>query len=115
MYEDRPALGREDLARYPGFGTLRTMMEARYPLGILRRVGCIIFDEQWIRTGVERRWVLENTTPEELERVEVLEFALAGARAMMLRVYTREFFQQLVATNTPLRRPFWHEYTEVCG
>ena len=66
-------------------------------------------------TPEDRRWVLENTVPEELERVELLEFTLSGARAMMLRVYTRDFIQRQIATSTPLRSPFWHEYTGVCG
>ena len=114
LYQFRPALGRDDLSRYTGFGTLRTVLEAKYPAHILRMVACVIFDEQQIRTPEERRFVLETAIPEELERIEFLEFP-GPERALMLRVYTRAFFQEMIATNRQLRTPIMHTHTRVCS
>jgi hypothetical protein len=113
LYENRPPLNRDDMARYSGFGTLAIMMEAKYTRPILRGIVCILFDERFITSGVEWRWLLENTIPEELERVELLEFPGPG-RLFMLRVYTRAFFEELVVTNQPLKQPLLIEFTGFC-
>ncbi len=114
LYENRPPLMRDDMARYTGSGTLRTMLEMKYP-SILRRVGvgCFIFDEQPIRTRDERIWALEHTLPEELERVEILEFP-GPARRFMLRVYSRAFFQELITRSPSLRNPIMQPFTGSC-
>ena len=113
LYESRPPLNRDDMARYTGFGTLSLMIEARYPRLVLEGLVCLIFDEQEIE-GWDRGWLLNNTIPEELERVEVLEFP-GPARLFMLRVYSRVFFQHLVNSNQSLRTPVLHEFTGSCN
>ena len=102
LYQFRPALNRAELTRYAGFGTVQSIMEARYPMAILTNVECIVLDEEWIRTAWQRRLVLQNTIPEELERIELLEFPGPG-RTFQLRIYTRAFFQELVAGTQPVR------------
>jgi hypothetical protein len=101
LYQNRPALNRAELTPYAGFGTLQSIMELKYPTPILRGVTCVVLDEQWIRTNWRRREVLQNTVPEELERIELLEFP-GPRRSFQLRIYTRVFFEELVARNQPL-------------
>jgi hypothetical protein len=115
LYEYREAFDRDALARYPPSRTVASIMEARYSLGILRRVFCIVLDEEQVRTASQRRSVLLNMFPHEIERLELLEFRIeGGSRAFMLRVYTRAFFQRLIAENRPLRPASIHAFTEVC-
>jgi hypothetical protein len=52
--------------------------------------------------------------PQEIERVELLEFHVGPGRTFMLRVYTRLFFQELIARNQPLQRATVDPYTGVC-
>jgi len=103
LYQYRPALNRAELSRYAGFGTIQSIMELKYPMRILRSVSCMILDEQEVIRSWRRRWVLENMIPEELERIELLEFP-GPARSFQLRIYTRGFFQELVSRNPPLRK-----------
>lgn len=105
LYEYRPPMNRDVMARYMGTGTLQTMMEAKYPLNVLEKVVCLVVDERQVRAGAESAFVLRHTIPEELERVEVLEFHLGGDRQLMVRAYTRSFFQELIARNQRLRPP----------
>ena len=60
--------------------------------------------EQVIRP-TDWRWgtVIRNTIPEELERIELLEFPAPG-RTFQLRIYTRAYFQELVTRNQPLQK-----------
>ena len=103
LYQYRPALNRAELSRYAGFGTIQSIMELKYPRRILRSVSCLILDEQEVIRSWRRRWVLQNMIPEELERIELLEFP-GPARSFQLRIYTRGFFQELVSRNPPLRK-----------
>ncbi len=114
MYEYRPAFDRDALARYSSSSNVSSIMESKYPLNILRRVFCIVLDERHVQTDQERRAVLLNMFPHEIERMELLEFTIGGARTFMLRIYTRAFFQELIARNRPLRRAEIHEATETC-
>ena len=101
LYQYRPALNRAELSRYAGFGTIQSIMELKYPRRILRSVSCVILDEQEVIQAWRRRWLLQNMIPEELERIELLEFP-GPARSFQLRTYTRGFFQELVSRNPPL-------------
>jgi hypothetical protein len=102
-YEYRPALNRADLAKFAGNASLRVVMEGRYPLHILRRIGCFILDEREYRfqSYEERLSVLEGTFANDLERIELLEFP-GEARLFMVRVYTRRFFRSQVGTRSEL-------------
>ena len=102
LYAYRAPMTRDDLVRFSGTGTLQTMMEAKYPLNVLRRVVCIVIDERQVPTR-QRVFVLRNTLPENLERAELLEFFVEGARRLMLRAYTKTYFQGLIARNQPLQ------------
>ena len=104
MYEHQPALNRLDLARFSENTSLRSALEAHYPLHVLRRIGCFMVDEREYRFGslAERTNVLEGTFVNELERVEVLEFPGFG-RMFMLRINTRRFFQQNVGSEKELK------------
>jgi hypothetical protein len=82
-----------------GTGTLETIVEARYPPGVYRSIGCILVDDEPIRQRWEREWVIRNTIPEDLERIEILEVPGPG-RSFALRVYTRRYFQVLIAETT---------------
>ena len=101
LYQFRPALNRAELSRYAGFGTIQSILELKYPMRILRSVSCMILDEQEVIQAWRRQWVLQNMIPEELERIELLEFP-GPARSFQLRIYTRGFFQELVTRNPPL-------------
>ena len=100
LYEFRPALTRDLLSRYMGTGTLETIVEARYPPAVYRSIGCILVDDRPIRQRWEREWVIRNTIPEDLERIELLDIPGPG-RSFALRVYTRRYFQVLIAETTP--------------
>jgi hypothetical protein len=114
MYEYRRPFDRDALARYSSSSNVASIMESRYPMHILRRVFCVLVDERHIQTEHERRAVLLNMFPQEIERMELLEFDLGAGRTYMLRIYTRAFFQELVARNLPLRTASIHEFTNTC-
>jgi hypothetical protein len=92
-------LNRERLIRYAGSATLWDVLLFEYGERRLERVGCILIDEVMYPAGPEARSILLHTLPEQLERIE---FMFRGA---MLRIYTREFMQEMIARNMPLRRP----------
>jgi hypothetical protein len=115
MYQYRPPFDRDALARYSSSSNVASIMESKYPLNILRRVVCVLVDERHIQTDDERRAVLLNMFAQEIERMELLEFAVEGGRrAFMLRIYTRSFYQQLIALDLPLRRAAIYDYTKIC-
>jgi hypothetical protein len=114
LYEYREAFDRDALATYSSSSSVASIMEHRYPLHILRRVFCVLVDERHIQTEHERRAVLLNMFPHEIERMELLEFYVGGTRTFMLRIYTRAFFQELIARNQPLRTAAIHEATNIC-
>jgi hypothetical protein len=99
LYEFRPALTRDLLSRHMGTGTLETIVESRYPPTVYRSIGCILVDDEPVRQRWDREWVIRNTIPEDLERIELLEVPGPG-RSFALRVYTRRYFQILIAGTT---------------
>lgn len=103
IYEHQPALDLKDLAHFAPNTSLRRLMEAKYPLHVLRRIGCFIIDEREYRFGSleERINVLEGTFANDLARLELLEFP-GEARMFMVRVYTRRYFQRQVGTGKQL-------------
>ena len=112
-YRYGASMNRQDMARFMSQGSLQTMLEATYPRHVLRRVTCFLLDEQATYSRAERTHVLETTLPQELERLEFLEFP--GQRgALMLRVYTRRFIQRLMATGQDLRRPVMITAARTC-
>ena len=106
IYEYRPALNREDLARFPVNLSLRAALERRCFPHIVRRIGCLILDEReyTFHSEAERVSVLKGAFANELERIELLEFPGEG-RLFMARVYTRRFFQREVGTSGELDTP----------
>jgi hypothetical protein len=100
LYEYRPALTRDVLSQHMGTGTLETIVESRYPPAVYRSIGCVLVDDEPIRHRWDRDWVIRNTIPEDLERIELLEVPGPG-RSFALRVYTRQYFQVLIAGTTP--------------
>lgn len=99
LYEFRPALTRDLLSQHMGTGTLETIVESRYPPTVYRSIGCILVDDEPVRHRWDREWVIRNTIPEDLERIELLEVPGPG-RSFALRVYTRRYFQILIAGTT---------------
>jgi hypothetical protein len=117
LYEHREALDRDDLLRYPPSVTLSSIIDAKYPNVVTRNVFCVVIDEQQVRD--DHRWhVMQNLFPQEIERMELLEFAMlsrdASGRVFMLRIYTRIFFQELIAENRPLRPAMILAFTDTC-
>ncbi len=105
FYEYGPSISREEMSRRPKNATLQTVMEAKYPRHILRRIGCFVYDEREVTDREERVFLLQNTLVNELERVELLEFPSGPGRLLMARVYTRLYFQRKMGSSTPLRTP----------
>jgi hypothetical protein len=94
-------LNRDRLLRYAGSATLWDVLLFEYGEQRLDRVRCVVIDEESFLAGPEPRAMLLHLLPEELERIE---FMFGGA---MLRVYTREFMQSMIARNVELIRPFY--------
>jgi hypothetical protein len=97
-------LNRDRLLRYAGSATVWDVLLFEYGERKLGRLGsrnaCILIDEVQHEVGPGTRALLMHMLPEELERIE---FMFSGT---MLRVYTREFMQQMISRDMPLRRPF---------
>ncbi len=92
-------MNRQRLLRFAGTHTLRAVLEGEYRF-YLERVRCVIIDEQQ-QIGVWEPSTLFYLLPEEIERIEFL------FRGAMLRIYTREFMQEMIARNTELREPIF--------
>ncbi len=103
-YRHGAVVERDDLARVTDNWSLQLILERNYPAHLLRRVGCFFIDERLIRARQERTMVLQGTMANELQRIEVLEFP-GPSRRIMVRVYTRGFFQRLVGSHRPLATP----------
>jgi hypothetical protein len=92
-------MDRESIVRYTGSHTASTMLQFELPQRILRRVVCTYIDERLIditpgAMGREiRDVVLTHTLPEEIERVEFLQF------------YTRSFIMAMATQDVRLRTP----------
>jgi hypothetical protein len=106
-----PPMNRDRLERYLNTFTMLDMLEGIYPQRILRRVACVVIDERHIdeapgdMRGPLRRSYLSTIFPDEVERVEFLEFSSGSGRPLMLRIYTRQFMAELLTRERPLPAP----------
>lgn len=112
-FRTRPTLDRDDMARYSSWGSLQAMLESIYTIRTLRRVGCFVLDESPVLNRAARTLVLQTMLPQEIERVEVIEFPDQQG-VLMMRVYTRRFFQRVVATDREWRTPSFVGSTRTC-
>jgi hypothetical protein len=108
IYEYQAALNRADLAEYASNVTLRDVIERAYSPHVMRGILCFFIDEQEYRFGAAdddyRISVLEGTFTNDLERIEILELPGEG-RLLMVRAYTRQFFQRRVGVPHELATP----------
>jgi hypothetical protein len=104
LYGGRSSVNRDDIVDQVGHGSLMTLMESKYPMSVLSRIVCVVFDDRQVESAARVRFVLENTLPENMERLELLQFQIERRQLLMLRVYTRRFFVDMMARNQPLRR-----------
>lgn len=106
LYKFRPALNREDLAQLRANTSLQRILESKYPLHLIRRIGCFFLDEREYRftSDEERVSVLEGTFANDIERVELFDFPGEG-RLVMARIYTRRYFMLHVGSPGELSRP----------
>ena len=91
-------MNRERLIFYAGTHTLGDAIDFEYRLGGTERITCVFIDEKEISVILPIDHFLQTTLPEELERVELLGFS-------MLRIYTREFIQEMFELELELRKP----------
>jgi hypothetical protein len=121
MYEFRPAFDRDALARFSPALNLAQILETRYTPSVLRNVYCVVLDERHLLDETAETHVLQNLFAQEIERMEILEFGTeslfppVSGRLFMLRIYTRSFFQELIAENRPLRPAAIHTFTDICS
>ena len=105
------SMNRDRLARYLNNFTVLDMLEREYPLRMLRRVACVLIDDRQIDDGFGairgelRRSYLLTTYPDEVERLEFLEFETPGGRALQLRVYTKDYMARLIGSDRRLPPP----------
>ena len=105
-------MDRQRLARYLNNFTLLDMLEREVPARVLGRVACVLIDDQQIdgttgfmRAALRRSYLL-GTYPDEVERLEFLEFTTpGGGRVLQLRVYTKDYMARLVGSDRPLPPP----------
>jgi hypothetical protein len=78
----------------------------RFALDVLRdrlrsrfsRISCVIIDEKLAPLGLNQ---LETFLPDRIEHVEILDHGMTR-KGLMVRVYTRDFFADLIAGNAEL-------------
>ena len=97
-----PPTNRERLLRYAGTHTLGDAIHFEYWGRGIDGIGCVLIDEKQTSQIVPIDHFLHTTLPEELERIEFLDF---GPQGLMLRIYTREFMQEMFDLNLELRTP----------
>ena len=95
----RRPMDRESLLRYAGTHTLGDAIEFEYFRGV-QGIACVFVDEE-LRDFLPLEVLLQGILPERLERIELL---FEGA---MLRIYTREFMQDLFDLVVELRTPIF--------
>jgi len=104
-------LDRERIVRYTGSHTAGTMIEFEYPARIQARIACVFIDERQagMSSGAIGREVrdvsLTHTLPEEIERVELLQFDDYEGRPLMLQIFTRSFIMAMATEGVTLRTP----------
>jgi hypothetical protein len=107
-----PSMNREEIVRYAGGPTLYSALLMKYGYR-LDDVRCLFVDERRVFYRHEWRAALDGLLPEEVERVDfwAYGFRLDG---YLLRVYTAEFMQSLIAGQTELRQPYAISGTGFC-
>ena len=76
------------------------MLHFEYRDHVRGRIGYMLIDEKELSGGiVPRKFALQNVLPEELE---LIEFLFGGS---MVRMYTREFMQDMFDGVIELRTP----------
>lgn len=89
-YEPLPVLDRDDLMRRHS-GLILDVLKLRLGTYMYRRIACIVLDENLVF-----RWRLATLHVDRIQRVEVTDFLTLGARALMVRIYTRDFVRKMV-------------------
>ena len=97
-----PSMNREDVLRYASAGTftLHDLLDTEYRY-YMPRVVCTLIDEEQILDSAQLGHILDTTLPQE---VELIEFLFLD-RLLMLRIYTREFMQEMFDRSIELRAP----------
>jgi len=104
-------MDRESVLRYTGSHTAATMLQFEFPPRTVGRIMCTFIDERQIdlsRGAIGREIrdaVLSHTLPEEIERVELLQFDNLEGRPLMLQIYTRSFVMAMATRGLSLRTP----------
>jgi len=111
----RGVMDREEVLRYTGSHTASTMLDFELPAQTRERIHCVFLDERRIDgsfpPGVGDEiadFILGHTLPEEIERVELLQFdqpKVDGRRPLMLQIYTRSFIMEMATQGLRLRHP----------
>lgn len=105
-------LDRAEVLRYAtGAHTAGTMLAFEYPERTLRRIVCTFLDERQIDVvpgmGSEiAEAILGHTLPEEIERVELLQFdtpRTPDGKPLILQAYTRSFIMAMSTQELALR------------
>jgi hypothetical protein len=109
IYKYQPPLNRADLAEFAPNITLRDVIERKYTRYTFNKIICYFIDEQEYRFGADdgdyRTSVFEGTFTNDLERIEVLELPGGPGLFLMVRVYTRQFFQRHAGVPHELATP----------
>jgi hypothetical protein len=82
-------IDREELLRSRN-GSVKDALERILGKARMARVACVVINER-----MSRDFLLETMSPDRLEYIDVLWFG-PTRRLLMVRVYTREFFAQLI-------------------
>lgn len=93
-YSPLPVLERDDLLAYRNW-LVPEIIDWELGPGMSRRVACVVLDEESVEDSFILRERYRTLTPLEVHRVEVTDYP-GMARALMLRVYTRDFVQRMV-------------------
>jgi hypothetical protein len=107
----RGTMDRAEVLRYAGSHTVSTMLEFEYPQATLSRIVCTFIDDRQADGaggalgGEMAAATLGRLVPEEIERVELLQFGGVRSPPLMLQIYTRSFIMEMATKNLPLRTP----------
>jgi Carboxypeptidase regulatory-like domain len=102
-------MDRREILRYAsGAHSVTSMLDFEYPQRTLDRILCTFIDEQQVgvnpTTGAEIvAFSLDHAYPEEIERMELLQFDTAQGRPLILQIYTRSFIMAMTTQDIPLK------------